>query len=183
MDERFKAYKRKGNSYMRPYVKGEDLSRVSVSEQDNPEADMGMIAINPDNPDDQWYVAREYFEKNLEPAKGPFLTDFSFNDYADSANRTRIYPEKHRIIYPALKLTGEAGEVSEKVGKVLRDEQGHFSADKRQELLKELGDVLWYINAMAEDLGSSLENVAKMNNEKLLDRLDRNRLQGSGDNR
>ena len=61
-------YKRKGLSEMRPYVKGEDLSNISVSDEDNPETDMGMIARNPQNHADQWYVAREYFEKNLEPA-------------------------------------------------------------------------------------------------------------------
>lgn len=59
-------YKRKGVSEMRPYVKGEDLSKISVADVDDPETDMGMIARNPDNHDDQWYVAREYFEKNLE---------------------------------------------------------------------------------------------------------------------
>lgn len=52
---------------LRPYVKGENLSGVSVSEEDDPETDMGMVACNPDNEDDQWYVARAYFEKNYEP--------------------------------------------------------------------------------------------------------------------
>lgn len=62
----FKQYKRKGLSEMRPYVSGEDLTGVSVSETDNPETDMGMIARNPVNHADQWYVARKYFEDNLE---------------------------------------------------------------------------------------------------------------------
>lgn len=62
----WKQYKRKGLSEMRPYVKGEDLTGVSVSKEDNPETDMGMIARNPKNPNDQWYVARKYFEENLE---------------------------------------------------------------------------------------------------------------------
>lgn len=63
----FKQYRRKGLSEMRPYVKGEDLSGVSVSDVDHPEQDMGMIARNPKNHADQWYVARKYFEENLEP--------------------------------------------------------------------------------------------------------------------
>ena len=63
----FKQYKRKGLSEMRPYIKGEDLTGVSVSDTDNPETDMGMIARNPKNHVDQWYVARKYFEDNLEP--------------------------------------------------------------------------------------------------------------------
>ena len=64
----FKQYRRTGLSEMRPYVKGEDLSGVSVSSEDHPEDDMGMIARNPKNHADQWYVARKYFEDNLEPA-------------------------------------------------------------------------------------------------------------------
>ncbi len=64
----WKQYKRKGLSEMRPYVQGEDLSNVSVSDEDYPIEDMGMIARNPKNHADQWYVARQYFEDNLEPA-------------------------------------------------------------------------------------------------------------------
>jgi len=62
----FKQYKRKGLSEMRPYIKGEDLTGVSVSATDDPETDVGMIARNPLNHTDQWYVARKYFEDNLE---------------------------------------------------------------------------------------------------------------------
>lgn len=68
MDKRFKAYRRKGHSYMRPYEPGEDLSEISVSPEDTPEPG-GMVAVNPDNFADQWYVNKEYFEKNLELAQ------------------------------------------------------------------------------------------------------------------
>lgn len=64
----WKQYKRKGLSEMRPYVKGEDLTNISVSKEDDPENDMGMVARNPENHADQWYVARAYFDANLEPA-------------------------------------------------------------------------------------------------------------------
>lgn len=64
----WKQYKRKGLSEMRPYVLGEDLNGVSVSQEDDPPNDMGMIARNPKNHADKWYVARKYFEENLEPA-------------------------------------------------------------------------------------------------------------------
>ena len=64
----WKQYKRKGLSEMRPYVLGEDLTGISVAKVDNPQKDMGMIARNPKNHKDQWYVARKYFEENLEPA-------------------------------------------------------------------------------------------------------------------
>ena len=60
-------YKRKGLSEMRPYLPGEDLSGVSVNAEDTPE-EGGMIARNPENHKDQWYVAKAYFEQNLEPA-------------------------------------------------------------------------------------------------------------------
>ena len=66
MVSEFKQYRRTGLSEMRPYILGEDLSSVSVSDEDDPETDMGMIARNPKNHADQWYVARNYFEDNLE---------------------------------------------------------------------------------------------------------------------
>lgn len=62
----WKQYRRKGLSEMRPYIKGEDLTKISVSAPDDPEADMGMVARNPANHEDQWYVSRKYFEDNLE---------------------------------------------------------------------------------------------------------------------
>ena len=64
----FKQYRRTGLSEMRPYILGEDLSNVSVSQEDNPETDMGMVARNPKNHADQWYVAKKYFKENLELA-------------------------------------------------------------------------------------------------------------------
>ena len=66
MPDIFKQYKRKGLSEMRPYVLGEDLTNISVADVDTPSTDRGMVARNPQNHDDQWYVARKYFEDNLE---------------------------------------------------------------------------------------------------------------------
>jgi len=65
----FKKYTRKGFSEMRFYEAGEDLSEISVSDQDSPETDMGMVARNPKNHKDMWYVAKKYFEDNLELAE------------------------------------------------------------------------------------------------------------------
>jgi len=65
----FKQYRRKGVTEMRPYIKGEDLSKISVNKEDNPDRDMGMIARNPANSKDQWYVSRRYFEDNFEDAQ------------------------------------------------------------------------------------------------------------------
>ena len=88
-----------------------------------------------------------------------------------------------RLMGQALGLIGESGEVAEKFKKILRDKQGKISETDRQEILKELGDVLWYVNSTAHLLGSSLEEVAKMNNEKLASRKSRGEIHGSGDNR
>ena len=60
-----KMYRKKHLQPMRPYAVGEDLSGISVSEDETPE-DGGMIAINPNNPDDKWYVAKQFFEDNYE---------------------------------------------------------------------------------------------------------------------
>jgi NTP pyrophosphatase (non-canonical NTP hydrolase) len=106
-----------------------------------------------------------------------------FNEYQEQALEMAIYPRKHAIIYPALKLAGEAGEVAEKIGKTLRDDNGEFSQEKKLELAKEIGDVLWYCAALAADLDLPLEAIAISNISKLRDRKARGVLQGSGDNR
>lgn len=63
----FTQYRRTNIAEMRPYVKGESMDKISVSAVDDPENDMGMVARNPDNHADQWYVARKYFNDNFEP--------------------------------------------------------------------------------------------------------------------
>lgn len=80
-------------------------------------------------------------------------------------------------------MTGEAGEVSEKVKKILRDKNGQATDADRLEIAKELGDVLWYINVLSVRLGFSLEEVAQMNLDKVLSRKARGVTHGSGDNR
>lgn len=102
----------------------------------------------------------------------------TFNDYQAAAKKTAIYPEQHRVIYPALGLAGEAGEVAEKVKKWIRD--GNLDPDA---VKKELGDVLWYVAAVASDLGLTLDDVASANVQKLESRAARGTLGGSGDNR
>ena len=105
------------------------------------------------------------------------------NEYQLKALETAIYSEDCKIIYPALGLTGEAGEVSDKVKKVIRDNDRVFSSEKKLEIAKELGDVQWYIATMAHDLGYSLEEICQMNIDKLQSRKERHCINGNGDNR
>ncbi len=108
----------------------------------------------------------------------------TFKDYQIKSKKTAFYPNQgNNFIYPTLGLTGEAGEVSEKIKKVLRDDQGIVSKEKKEEIKKELGDVLWYISQLATELGISLDNIAKNNLIKLFSRKKRGKLKGSGDNR
>jgi NTP pyrophosphatase (non-canonical NTP hydrolase) len=108
----------------------------------------------------------------------------TLNEYQDLALESAIYDPKYAIVYPALKLSGEAGEVSEKIGKRLRDADGDMTDPKwLDSVAKELGDVLWYIAALAHDIGWSLEGIADLNLEKLASRAARGVLQGSGDDR
>lgn len=106
-----------------------------------------------------------------------------FEDYEESAAKTAIYPKEERIIYPVLGINGEAGEIAEKVKKVLRDKGGRFDINDKAEIGKEIGDVLWYLTALSHDLGITLEQCARVNLEKLKSRQERDRLNGSGDNR
>lgn len=108
----------------------------------------------------------------------------TLNDYQKEALTAAVYPEDKRIIYPALGMNGEAGEVADKVKKVIRDGHGYFQDDDvRAAIALEVGDVLWYCATMARDLGYSLEAIAEMNIAKLRSRAQRGKLGGSGDNR
>lgn len=108
------------------------------------------------------------------------------NEYQRSAQKYATYrvgtpTEDNGLLYCALKLGGEAGEVLEKIGKALRGD--YTLVSKREEIAKELGDVLWYISQMARELGYTLDEVALMNLTKLDSRKARGTLLGNGDNR
>lgn len=108
----------------------------------------------------------------------------NFNEYQKKARETAIYPNKdNNFIYPTLGLVGEAGEVAEKIKKVIRDDNGVITPLKKEEIKKELGDVLWYISSLACELSIELEEIAEKNIEKLYSRLERNKVHGDGDNR
>jgi NTP pyrophosphatase (non-canonical NTP hydrolase) len=115
------------------------------------------------------------------------MTGMTLDEYQRGALTTASYPASARIVYPALKLAGESGEVAEKVGKLMRDEgwtpSDELSDTQRDALAKELGDVLWYVAVLASDLGVSLESVAAANLAKLASRKARGVIGGSGDER
>ena len=105
------------------------------------------------------------------------------NEYQHKARETAMYPTDQAIAYCALGLTGESGEVADKIKKIIRDKQGEFTDDDRAEIAKELGDVLWYIANLSFEMNLSLDHVARKNLEKLSSRAQRGVLGGSGDNR
>lgn len=108
----------------------------------------------------------------------------NFKEYQEESRKTAIYPNiGHNLVYPTLGLAGESGEVAEKMKKVIRDNDGIVSPEKKEEIKKELGDVLWYVAQIASELGLSLSDVASFNIEKLKSRQERGMLKGSGDNR
>ena len=105
----------------------------------------------------------------------------NINEYQKQASKTAIYKDK--IVYATLGLAGEAGEIANKVKKILRDNSGEIQEEVRQNLISELGDVLWYVAALATDLRAELSEVANKNIEKLNSRKNRGTIGGSGDNR
>ncbi|MEK7175010.1 MAG: nucleoside triphosphate pyrophosphohydrolase family protein [Patescibacteria group bacterium] len=110
----------------------------------------------------------------------------NFNEYQKKSRKTAVYPKSkycEGIFYPTLGLVGESGEVAEKVKKALRDDGGIITKEKKEELKKELGDVLWYVSQIAADLKISLDDIAVTNLEKLSSRFKRGQIRGSGDNR
>ena len=107
-----------------------------------------------------------------------------FNDYQRESRKTALYPDVGRnSIYPTLGLVGEAGEVADKVKKILRDKNGQFDDESKEAIKLELGDVLWYISQLSSELGYELEDVACTNLQKLKSRKNRGKIKGEGDNR
>lgn len=111
-------------------------------------------------------------------------SSMDINEYQQQTRRFAIYPNVgSNMTYPTLGLAGEAGEVAEKVKKVIRDKDGVFDDDTRAAICKELGDVLWYVAQIASELNLDLSNVAQKNLDKLADRALRGKIKGNGDDR
>ncbi len=107
------------------------------------------------------------------------------NEYQKKAISTAVYPKKYKIIYPAIGVGDEAGEVLGKVKKWMRgdDGKGKMSTERKEALIHELGDVLWYLAVLADDLDTSLDDIAKANVNKLQLRKKKGKLKGDGDKR
>lgn len=115
------------------------------------------------------------------------------DDYQRKAASTAIYPGQGTfwgLLYCNTKLNGEAGEFSEKIGKLMRDNglgpddfYTHIPVEKVVALKLELGDILWYVANAAKEIGYSLQEIADANIEKLSNRKEKGTLSGSGDNR
>ena len=107
-----------------------------------------------------------------------------FKTYQKKARLTAQYPNLgSNNIYPTLGLVGEAGEVAEKVKKVIRDKKGIFDEESKKGIKKELGDVLWYLSNLCNEFEFELEDIAIQNLKKLKLRVAKGSISGSGDDR
>ncbi len=108
----------------------------------------------------------------------------TFREYQKKSRETAIYPNVgNNFIYPTLGLAGETGEVVEKIKKVIRDKNGKVDEESKEKIKKELGDVLWYIAQICNELNIDMEEVAEENLRKLFSRKERGKLHGEGDDR
>ena len=109
----------------------------------------------------------------------------TFDTYQQLAHSTSLNTEIHgdKVLYPALGIADEAGEIAGKFKKLFRDKGGEYDEMFKADIVKEMGDVLWYLAETATQLDISLEEIATKNIDKLLSRKERNVLQGDGDNR
>lgn len=109
------------------------------------------------------------------------MINIDFNVYQKEAIDTAIYPKEHGLTYAVLGLVGESGEVAEKMKKMMRDSIP--LTEVKKDIGYELGDVLWYVANLANEIGMTLDEVATLNLIKVRDRTVRHKVQGNGDYR
>jgi NTP pyrophosphatase (non-canonical NTP hydrolase) len=127
-------------------------------------------------------------DQYLKSKSATRVYDASFNEYQLDTRSTAIYSKDKAFSYLILGLTSEAGEIAGKYKKVIRDYVSHedledMGTEWKKDFLSELGDVLWYVSRIADELGVSLSEIAERNISKLQDRKSRGVIKGSGDNR
>lgn len=111
------------------------------------------------------------------------LDDYQEQSKQYDTNQANMDPTSIGFSEKVLGLVGEAGETADKVKKILRDKNGVISPEDKDEIVKELGDVLWYVAGLSRYLETPLSEVAKKNLDKLESRRTRNQIHGAGDNR
>ena len=126
-------------------------------------------------------LEKEFGTRTNENHKYKRVSDLDM--YQKVAKTTAIYPREQAIIYPTLGLTGEAGEVANKVKKIIRDDGNKINESLVQEISAEIGDCLWYISVLADDIGCKLSDIANANLVKLANRKEKGTIHGSGDTR
>lgn len=109
--------------------------------------------------------------------------EMTLNEYQETAMSTAIYPNDGKVNYLALAICGEAGELADKVKKILRDKDGEYKEVDKLALALELGDILWYAANLSSVLGYSLSEIAKLNVNKIAGRVQRGTIHGAGDER
>jgi NTP pyrophosphatase (non-canonical NTP hydrolase) len=116
------------------------------------------------------------------------MNEYTFAEYQQSTDQTAVYPDVgagslFAVNYCAIGLSNEAGEVLGKIKKAWRDDGMTITPERKAAIIDEMGDVLWYVSQLANELGVSLGEICENNMKKLLDRKARGVIQGSGDNR
>jgi NTP pyrophosphatase (non-canonical NTP hydrolase) len=120
----------------------------------------------------------------MEEEQNESIVEFSsLDEYQMFVQKTKVYDKEYKLVYPVLGLVNEAGEVAGKIKKLMRDDEGQLTEERFNDILSELGDVLWYVTAVADDLGVSISDVFFNNYQKLKSRQERGVIKGSGDYR
>ena len=123
-------------------------------------------------------IIRKEFERKL----------MDFREYQIESRKTDVGTSaqdnlKPGWLYYALGISGEAGELTEKIKKLFRDKEGLIDREFLDSVIKEMGDILWYMGRLSDVFGINFNLIAETNIKKLLDRMERNKLHGEGDNR
>jgi len=110
----------------------------------------------------------------------------NFNEYQELAAGSAFFTKgdkQFNLVYCTLGLNGETGEFTEHIKKMIRDDNNILTEERRAQMIKELGDILWYLSYISKELDIELEEIAKINIHKIYDRKKKGTERGSGDNR